>query len=101
MARPLRIERPVGGVTFAGAIAFCTWFGNGIPFECRLPTEAEWEFAAKGGSSRMYPWGENCTDCSRSVPLGWMRVTRGSSGPKIPRRKPGCIYETGYLASVQ
>src|SRR5213083_2811640 len=33
-------------------------------------------------------------------PLKGMRVARASSGPKIPRRKRGRIYETGYLVSI-
>jgi hypothetical protein len=34
-------------------------------------------------------------------PLKGMRVARASSGPKIPRRKRACIYETGYLAAAK
>lgn len=52
-------SRPMTGVTHAGAKAFCTWFGANIGQECRLPTEAEWEYAARGKVGRTYPWGDS------------------------------------------
>jgi formylglycine-generating enzyme required for sulfatase activity len=48
----------VRNVTAEGAIAFCRWLCDETGRLCRLPTEAEWEFAAKGREGRTYPWGE-------------------------------------------
>lgn len=46
-------KHPVVGVTWYGAAAYAKWVGK------RLPTEAEWEVAAKGGSEDLYPFGNN------------------------------------------
>jgi formylglycine-generating enzyme required for sulfatase activity len=59
-ARPPRgrENHPVHGVSHDAMLAYCDWLSGETGLRYRLPTEAEWEKAARGSDGRAYPWGE-------------------------------------------
>jgi sulfatase modifying factor 1 len=86
-------EQPVAGVSWHEAMRYCEWLTMQTKRVYRLPTEAEWERAARGGlKQKLFPWGD---DPPQSLP-GY--ATRWQNGPEpVARYAPNSfgLYDIG------
>lgn len=62
----LHPNRPVTGISWYAASAYCAWISARLGSVIRLPSEQEWEFAARGLKCRRYPWGGEQPDPNRA-----------------------------------
>ncbi|MEI7588946.1 MAG: SUMF1/EgtB/PvdO family nonheme iron enzyme [Chitinophagia bacterium] len=117
-SHPSYNEYPVVGVTWRQATAFCHWRSNNSDYYAgkpgradakidgifRLPTEAEWEYAARGNSksNAMYPWGSPYTRTKEGRLLANFKPGRGdyfggnSKADNIYTTKVKTYAENGY-----
>lgn len=98
-------DHPVMQVTWNDAIAFCNWLSereklepcyrpdanwgwtrsNGPPYSYRLPTEAEWEYACRGGTNTQYSSGD---DIEQLPDFAWFAKNSGGKSHPVATRKP-------------
>jgi formylglycine-generating enzyme len=65
-------DQPVVAVSWFDAVAYCDWLSSLTGHRYRLPTEGEWERAARGGiEQKLYPWGDAPLESLTNYPTRW------------------------------
>lgn len=83
-------DRPINGVTWYEALAFCIWDGG------YLPTEAEWNYASAGGAEqRVFPWSEPPSSTSIDATRASYQEIDGCWGDGRPACEPSDILTVG------
>jgi formylglycine-generating enzyme required for sulfatase activity len=84
-------NHPRETVSWCEAVAFCRWLSDRLGFEVRLPTEVEWEKAARGTGGREYPWGDGYRPGFANINETW-----GNAGPtNLERTTAVGLYPQG------
>jgi formylglycine-generating enzyme required for sulfatase activity/class 3 adenylate cyclase len=89
-------DAPITNVSWSDAKQYVAWLAEATRKPYRLPSEAEWEYAARGGTQTKFWWGDqlqsgmaNCKDCT-DIPAADQPVKVGSSKPN-----PFGLYDMG------
>ncbi len=88
-------DHPVTVVSWDDAVAFCKWMADESKQKVRLPTEAEWEYACRGGTTTPFYWGGELdgtqANCDGELPYG-----TSTEGPNLDETSPVGNYANRF-----
>ncbi|MGH9398527.1 MAG: formylglycine-generating enzyme family protein [Terriglobia bacterium] len=87
-------DQPVVGVSWVEAVKYCRWLSSETGRRYRLPTEAEWEWSAKGGrTASLYPWGNESPGVWPPYLRRWSGEVKGPLPVGLEKPNPYGLYD--------
>ena len=91
-------QHPAMGMTWHNAMTFCRWLSKNTEKEYRLPTEAEWEYACRAGTTDAYGFG---SDPEKLKEYAWYEKTADSETSAIAKKKANAWDLYDMLGNVR
>jgi sulfatase modifying factor 1 len=91
-------KHPAMGMTWHNAMTFCRWLSQKTGKEYRLPTEAEWEYACRAGTTKAYGSGNNPEELKE---IAWYEETADSETNAVGKKKPNVWGLYDMLGNVR
>ncbi len=91
-------KHPAIGLTWHNAVTFCRWLSKKTGKEYRLPTEAEWEYACRAGTTNVFGFGD---DPNRPTDFAWYEATADSETCEVSKKKPNAWGLYDMLGNVR
>jgi formylglycine-generating enzyme required for sulfatase activity len=90
-------QHPAIGMTWHNAMTFCRWLSKKTGKQYRLPTEAEWEYAYRAGTTSVFGFGD---DPSQLVDFAWYKDNSDSEPQDVAKKKPNAWDLYDMLGNV-
>jgi formylglycine-generating enzyme required for sulfatase activity len=94
-----RLDHPVTLVRWEDAMAYCAWLSSLLGRPVRLPTEAEWECAARGGTRTRMPWGDAVDPTRANILLDSHQKDAAGTSP-VTRYEPNAFGLRDAIGNV-
>jgi len=85
-------DSPVVSINWNDAVAYADWLSDSTGFQYRLPTEAEWEYAARGGTETPYFFGDEITPSAAHSSENGTVTAPVSRGDRVVNRNPFRLF---------